>query len=57
MPGQQILHIQQQLFGLVLLPQVFLASNVFQFQFQKMPCSFMEFVKRCDVFETFLLHL
>ena len=71
MPGQQILHIQQQLFGLVLLyhtclqwfwlhireEPVFLASNVFQFQFQKMPCSFMEFVKRCDVFETFLLHL
>ena len=36
---------------------VFLANNVFQFQFRKMPCSFMEFVKRCDVFETFLLHL
>ena len=34
---------------------VFLANNVFQFQFQKMPCSFVEFVKRCDVFETFLL--
>jgi len=36
---------------------VFLVSNASQFQFQKMSCSFVEFVKRCDVFETFLLHL
>ena len=34
---------------------VFLARHAFQFQFQKMSCSFVEFVKRCDVFETFLL--
>ena len=36
---------------------VFLANNTFQFQFLKMPCSFVEFVKRCDVFEAFLLQL
>ena len=36
---------------------VFLACNAFQFQFRKMLCNFVEFVKRCDVFEAFLLHL
>ena len=36
---------------------MFLANKTFQFQFLKMPCSFVEFVKRCDVFETFLLQL
>ena len=41
----------------ILEEPVFLANNTFQFQFLKMPCSFVEFVKRCDVFETFLLQL
>ena len=43
-------------FGCISEEPVFLANNVSQFQFRKMPCSFVEFVKRC-VFETFLLHL